>query len=156
MAQIITFTPLKVSTSEVSGDGTTSEQLVETINGTFNSLTKDYQYTILGMPSTLLPSSGIITNSVVYCTDLRKFKKFNGTSWIDEILDIPIATEVQNGIAKLYNSTGQNVDGGVTQRLFTNKTQEIDTNITSIEKYINDTGLSAVDGKVCITYESEV
>lgn len=27
--------------------------------------------------------------------------------------------------------------------------------ITSIKKYINDTGLSAVDGKVCITYESE-
>ena len=138
MAQIITFTPLKVSTSEVSGDGTTSEQLVETINGTFNSLTKDYQYTILGMPSTLLPSSGIITNSVVYCTDLRKFKKFNGTSWIDEIVDIQIATEVQNGIAKLYNSTGQNVDGGITQRLFTNKTQEINTKVDEIDTRLID------------------
>ena len=138
MAQIITFTPLKVSTSEVSGDGTTSEQLVETINGTFNSLTKDYQYTILGMPSTLLPSSGIITNSVVYCTDLRKFKKFNGTSWIDEIVDIQIATEVQNGIAKLYNSTGQNVDGGVTQRLFTNETQEINIKVDEIDARLSD------------------
>ena len=96
-------------------------------------MTKDYQYTMLAIDSNLLPKKDIVVNSIVYCTDLKKFKRYDGSQWNDEEIHIPIATEYKNGIMKLYNGLGRNPDGTITQRGVTNKILDMDENIDSKE-----------------------
>ena len=49
---------------------------------------------------------------------------YNGTDYIATVTSVPIATSAIPGISKIYNTTGQNTDGSMTQKSITDGISE--------------------------------
>ena len=49
---------------------------------------------------------------------------FNGTAFLSITGEIPVATDTEAGIIKLYGTTGENTDGAMTQKAVTDALKE--------------------------------
>ena len=78
----------------------------------------DGQFYAAADKSSILPA---MMNKVYIDKPLGKLYYFNGESYIDIHDSFPIATSETPGIMKLYNVKGQNIDGTITQKLFTDE-----------------------------------
>ena len=76
-------------------------------------------------------------NKIYITKDSNKIYHFDGSNYIDLGGKYPNASETFPGIMKLYNTLGDNIDGSVTQRLFTEEIEKkIEINVQSADELI--------------------